>query len=90
MPSNCNLTVRLRMYGLGDRDLLEAVSQLEQGISASVTLGKRSLFLQQICGWPLISDLRSDVVVVAVPKYDVEGCEGHLYTSVVLSNRVRP
>ena len=77
------------MYGLEEHDLLEAVNQLEQGISASVTLGKRSLFLQQICGWPLISDLRSDVTVVAVPKYDVEGCKGHLYTSVIVSNKVR-
>ena len=75
------LTVRLRMYDL--EEVLEAVSQLEQGISAAVTLG-RSLFLQQVCGWPLISDMRSDVVVVAVPKYDVPGCQGHLYTSVIV------
>ena len=81
MPSSSKLTVRLRMYDLDE--VMEAVHQLEKGITAAVTLG-RSLILQQVCGWPLISDLRSDLVVVAVPKYGVEGCQGHLYTSVIV------
>ena len=81
MPSSSKLTVRLRMYDLDE--VMEAVHQLEKGITAAVTLG-RSLILQQVCGWPLISDLRSDLVVVAVPKYNVWGCQGHLYTSVIV------
>ena len=40
--------------------------------------------LRQTCGWPLISDQRSNWTVLAVPIYAAEGCQNHLYSSVIV------
>lgn len=80
--------VHLRMYDLDE----VSARQWEEAVEAAAlrSLGNilversRPLFLQQTCGWPLISDLRIDFKVLAVPKYEVEGCQGHLYTSMIV------
>lgn len=68
------------------------VLQWEEGVHKAIEeclgcLGnEEDLLLQQMCGWPLISNFdKSQFVVVAVPKYEtVEGCQGHLYTSMIV------
>ena len=44
----------------------------------------RGLLLSQSCGYPVAATLRSALRVVATPHYEVPGCEGHCYSSVVV------
>ena len=43
-----------------------------------------SLLLSQTCGYPLKYQLQDDAQLVAVPEYDVPGCDGPRYSSVVV------
>ena len=42
------------------------------------------LLLSQTCGFPLIYNLGARAQLVATPVYDVEGCHGPSYSSVIL------
>jgi ABC-type phosphate/phosphonate transport system substrate-binding protein len=43
------------------------------------------LLLSQTCGYPLVHALDARVRLVATPEFDVPGCEGGLYHSVLLT-----
>ncbi len=43
-----------------------------------------ALLLGQTCGYPLATKLRGKVQYVATPVYDVEGCNGPLYSSAIV------
>jgi ABC-type phosphate/phosphonate transport system substrate-binding protein len=43
------------------------------------------LLLAQTCGYPLYSDLRESVRVVATPKYSVPGCRGVFHRSFIVA-----
>jgi ABC-type phosphate/phosphonate transport system substrate-binding protein len=45
------------------------------------------LVFSQTCGWPFATRLRGTVQIVATPIYDVEGCEGPYYSSVIIARR---
>ena len=49
------------------------------GVSETTTL-------TQTCGWPLVAGQLGDYKVVGVPNYEVQGCQGHLYSSAVIVN----
>ncbi len=42
------------------------------------------LLLSQTCGYPLVTELQSDVQVLATPEFDLPGCAGSNYRSLVL------
>jgi len=42
------------------------------------------LLLSQTCGYPLVTELRKDVRVLAVAEFDLPGCEGPMYRSAIL------
>jgi ABC-type phosphate/phosphonate transport system substrate-binding protein len=42
------------------------------------------LLLAQTCGYPLLTELAGAVRLVATPLYDVPGCDGPLYRSMVV------
>jgi ABC-type phosphate/phosphonate transport system substrate-binding protein len=43
------------------------------------------LLLSQTCGYPLVHALAGRVRLVATPEFDVPGCEGGLYRSVIVA-----
>jgi ABC-type phosphate/phosphonate transport system substrate-binding protein len=48
------------------------------------------LVLSQTCGFPVATALRGLVRLVATPVYEVEGCEGPLYSSTVVARLEAP
>jgi ABC-type phosphate/phosphonate transport system substrate-binding protein len=42
------------------------------------------LFFSQTCGYPLMTQLRGELRVVATPCYDAEGCSGPFYSSAIV------
>jgi ABC-type phosphate/phosphonate transport system substrate-binding protein len=42
------------------------------------------LLVSQTCGFPLMHDLRDRLEVLATPVYDVDGCSGTSYSSVIV------
>lgn len=42
------------------------------------------LLFSQTCGYPLVHIVAGDVQIVATPHYNVPGCEGPRYTSLIL------
>jgi len=49
-----------------------------------------STLLSQSCGYPLVTQLADRVSVLARPQFDIEGCEGHGYCSVVVVRAEAP
>ena len=45
------------------------------------------LILSQTCGWPYSTRLLEKVRIVATPVYEVEGCHGPLYSSIIVTRR---
>lgn len=44
----------------------------------------QDLLFSQTCGYPLVTELAGKVGLVATPCYDVAGCDGPLYRSVIV------
>jgi len=49
-----------------------------------------ALVLSQTCGYPYATRLVGDVSLVATPVYAVEGCDGPMYSSIVIKRRDEP
>ena len=45
---------------------------------------RRGVLLSQSCGYPVATELRDALRVVATPHYAAPGCDGHCYSSVVV------
>lgn len=45
------------------------------------------LFLSQTCGYPYVSKYRNQVRLVATPRYSHNGCDGHCYSSFVVTKK---
>ncbi len=43
------------------------------------------LVLSQTCGWPYSTRLLEKVRIIATPVYEVEGCDGPLYSSIIVT-----
>ncbi len=90
--------ISLPMYDLAP--LSEATDSLVRAIAAALPQGwsagdrvrddlaslwrAPALLLSQTCGYPLMTDFREDLAYVATPNYDLPGCEGPRYCSVIL------
>ena len=46
-----------------------------------------SLVLSQTCGWPFSTRLIGKVRLVTTPTYDVDGCEGPRYSTMIVARR---
>lgn len=67
------------------------------GVGAPATLDRErpaddvwldpGLVLSQTCGWPFSTRLLEKVRIVATPVYEVEGCAGPLYSSIIVTRR---
>ena len=77
--------LRDRLRASGIADVPEA---LERAMPVEDTWRSPDLLLAQTCGYPLLA-MGDAVQVVASPTYDLRGCEGPLYCSLlVVSERV--
>lgn len=72
------LARHLRAQGF---DAPEALARAE---SASAHWGKSDLLLSQTCGFPLMHGFKDRLEVLATPAYEVEGCSGPSYSSVIV------
>ena len=45
------------------------------------------LFIGQTCGYPLVMQNFENLNVVAVPIHDFDGCQGPLYSSVLIARK---
>jgi ABC-type phosphate/phosphonate transport system substrate-binding protein len=51
---------------------------------ASAQWRRPDLLVSQTCGFPLMHDFKGRLEVLATPVYDVEGCSGTSYSSVIV------
>jgi ABC-type phosphate/phosphonate transport system substrate-binding protein len=72
---------RLRAAGV------EAPATLDRSRSPDDIWADDGLILSQTCGYPYATRLRSQVRLVGTPIYDVEGCDGPLYSSAIVVRR---
>jgi ABC-type phosphate/phosphonate transport system substrate-binding protein len=80
-PTNAwwtGLARHLRAQGF---DVPEGLTRAE---GASAHWGRSDLLLSQTCGFPLMHDFKGRLEVLATPVYDVEGCSGPCYSSVIV------
>ena len=57
---------------------------LERPIDHHDAWRRPGLLLSQSCGYPVATELRGALRVVATPRYAAPGCDGHRYSSVVV------
>jgi ABC-type phosphate/phosphonate transport system substrate-binding protein len=62
----------------------EAPERLTRSGDASAQWRRPDLLVSQTCGFPLMHDFRGRLDVLATPVYDVEGCSGASYSSVIV------
>ena len=62
----------------------EAPDRLTRSGGASAQWRRPDLLVSQTCGFPLMHDLRGRLEVLATPAYNVEGCSGTSYSSVIV------
>jgi ABC-type phosphate/phosphonate transport system substrate-binding protein len=62
----------------------EAPGWLTRRGDASAQWRRPDLLVSQTCGFPLMHDLQGQLEVLATPVYDVEGCRGTSYSSVIV------
>ncbi len=48
------------------------------------------MVFSQTCGYPFSHEFRGQLTYVATPHYQVEGCEGPLYSSMILARVAKP
>jgi ABC-type phosphate/phosphonate transport system substrate-binding protein len=72
-----------RLAGLG----VNAPATLDRYRPADDVWLDPGLVLSQTCGWPYSTRLREKVRIVGTPVYDAEGCNGPLYSSIVVTRR---
>jgi ABC-type phosphate/phosphonate transport system substrate-binding protein len=66
---------------------VEVPATLDRARLADDMWADRRLVLSQTCGYPYATRLRGSVRLVGTPVYDVEGCEGPLYSSAIVARR---
>jgi ABC-type phosphate/phosphonate transport system substrate-binding protein len=62
----------------------DAPGQLSRSRSPGAQWRRRDLLVSQTCGYPLMHAFKGRLEVLATPVYDVEGCNGPEYTSVIV------
>ncbi len=70
--------------GLARRGWTDTMTVVPQPDDLMAFWGAPDLLLSQTCGYPLVTTLRSGVRVLAVPEFDLPGCDGIDYRSVIL------
>ncbi|RDK00304.1 phosphate/phosphite/phosphonate ABC transporter substrate-binding protein [Paraburkholderia lacunae] len=51
---------------------------------------RADLLISQTCGYPLMHGLREQVQLIATPQFDAPGCDGALYSSVLVTRADAP
>jgi ABC-type phosphate/phosphonate transport system substrate-binding protein len=62
----------------------DAPDRLTRSRSPGAQWRRPDLLLSQTCGYPLTHEFKDQLEVLATPVYDVEGCSGPLYSSVIV------
>jgi len=75
------IAARLRADGL------QAPSHLSRFGDAAEPWLSPTLVLAQTCGYPYATGLRGEVRLVGTPCYDVPGCRGAWYSSMIIASR---
>ena len=73
------LSGRLRAAGMAD-----VPEALDEAVAHDAAWRDPRLLLAQTCGYPLMTQLRGQVRMVATPVYDHPGCESALNGSFVI------
>ncbi|HEX7853674.1 MAG TPA: PhnD/SsuA/transferrin family substrate-binding protein [Sphingobium sp.] len=76
--------------GLRDRGIQDVPATLHRGGDLEDDWTSPSLLLGQTCGYPLVTQLRETVQLVATPHYDAEGCEGPFHRAAIVVRRDDP
>ncbi len=63
---------------------------LDRRVLHSDVWRREDLLFSQTCGYPLTHEFRGVLTYVATPHYDVDGCEGPRYSSVLLARHAKP
>ncbi len=64
--------------------------ELERAMNHKDAWRRGDLLFSQTCGYPLTHEFRGTLSYVATPHYDVDGCEGPRYCSILLARKVEP
>ena len=82
----CGRRVGKRLNDAG----IAAPAALDRSRSADSVWRDPGLVLSQTCGFPFSTRLRGIVRLVATPVYDVAGCEGPSYSSMIVARQAEP
>ena len=74
------LAGRLRQAGIA------APERLDRSLGYTEPWLSPRLLMAQTCGYPYATELAGRVRLVGTPGYDVEGCTGATYSSVIVTN----
>ena len=79
------VSARLRAAGIGD-----APSELSRDLELEQVWRSPDLLLAQSCGYPVMTELRERVQLVATPHYEAEGCEGAFHRAAIIVRKDDP
>lgn len=70
--------------GLQRRGWTDTLQSVDPGEDLMAFWRAPDMLLSQTCGYPLVTALQSEVQVLAIPEFDLPGCSGSDYSSLVL------
>jgi len=73
-----------------DHGVADVPAGLTRGADLEEVWRSPELLLAQSCGYPLMTQLRGRVQLVATPHYDVEGCDGAFHRAAIVVHASNP
>ena len=75
---------------LADQGLRDIPRNLEHDINSICAIEKPDLIFGQICGYSLMHNMRDDMIYIATPHYNFNGCRGFNYSSFFITRKNDP
>lgn len=75
---------------LRDAGVVGVADRLDRAADLDDLWRSPELLLAQSCGYPLVTELRETVQLVATPRYRAEGCDGVLHRSAIVVRADHP
>ena len=69
---------------------LKVSIELDRNTDHSAPWRREDLYFSQTCGYPFTHEFKGLMDYVGTPHYDVEGCEGASYCSIVFARQIQP
>lgn len=88
-PANDRLWSAVALH-LRDAGIEDVPAALTRETDLDDVWQSRALLLAQTCGYPLMTELRETVQIVATPRYRAEGCDGPAHRAAIVVRADHP